>query len=110
MKNICRLLKPGGVLYFQSQYQNSPDAWANPRYEERSMKLIPYLNQWSKYTGLDDAKLIPYFVRITEKDGNRNLITNNSSKRIEACLVKKVNMQGPNGDSYNNFHQKILEL
>ena len=61
LSNICRLLKPGGVFYMKGPYQGSDDAWANPKNKrEINEKIIPYLNEWSKLTGLQDTSYHQY--------------------------------------------------
>lgn len=111
LANICKLLKPGGVLYFQSPFQNSSDAWANPNTRrEINENIIPYLNEWSKYTELGDAKLLPRYIHIKVSGNISSGISSdgNARKEIDACFVKRIDSRGPVCNSFLDFHRSNL--
>ena len=95
LKNIAKLLKPGGWLYLRYPHQDSLGAWQDPTHV-RGMNehLMKYLYEWSDYLKLENTKLKPKWISFTQED-NETKINKRDKERIgfiEAVLIKEVSI------------------
>ena len=106
LRNITKLLKPGGWLYLRYPHQDSLGAWQDPT-NVRGMNehLMKYLYEWSDYINLGNSKLKPKWISFIEED-NESKINKRDKDRIgfvEAVLIKEVS------DSSGKINEQQLE-
>ena len=95
LRNITKLLKPGGWLYLRYPHQDSLGAWQDPTHV-RGMNehLMKYLYEWSDYLKLENTKLKPKWISFVQED-NETKINKMDKERIgfvEAVLIKEVSI------------------
>ena len=109
LRNITKLLKPGGWLYLRYPHQDSLGAWQDPTHV-RGMNehLMKYLYEWSDYINLENSRLKPKWIRFIQED-NESKINKRDKERIgfvEAVLIKEVSVSSSKLSS-QNIHDLI---
>ena len=93
IKNILRLLKPGGWLYVKFPHQDSLGAWQDPTHlRGLNENFFKYLNEWSSYLDLGDTKMTIKWMNLIEEtqQGKFNRADKERIGFVEAVLVKNI--------------------
>tara|TARA_B100000674_G_scaffold496226_1_gene525807 strand:- start:4335 stop:6785 length:2451 start_codon:yes stop_codon:yes gene_type:complete len=92
LRNISKLLKPGGWLYLRYPHQDSLGAWQDPTHV-RGMNehLMKYLYEWSDYINLENSKLKPKWISFVQEDSTSKINKRDKERIgfIEAVLIKE---------------------
>ncbi len=91
LKNIAKLLKPGGWLHVIFPHQMGAGAWQDPTHVRgMNENLFIYLNEWSEYLELGDNKLKLNWIKYTADQSPLKGAGYEQVTFVEALLKKEV--------------------